>query len=51
MGHVLGGDTWFVYTGAYQTDERTITARVLVRNFLPEVLGVLGVQGDFELSS
>jgi type III secretion system (T3SS) negative regulator GrlR len=48
-GHVLGGDTGFVYTGTYQTDERTLTARVLVRNFLPEVPSVLGVQGDFEL--
>ena len=49
-GHVLGGDTGFVYTGDYQTDERTITARVSVRNFLPDVPSVLGVKGDFELS-
>jgi len=49
-GQVLGGDTGFIYTGAYKTDERTITADVLVRNFLPEVPSVLGVQGDFELN-
>ncbi|HXJ93076.1 MAG TPA: GrlR family regulatory protein [Terriglobia bacterium] len=49
-GHVLGGDTGFIYTGTYQTDEKTISARVLVRNFLPGIASVLGVQGDFELT-
>ena len=48
-GHVLGGDSGFVYTGTYQTDEKTISARVRVRNFLPEVLSVFGVPGDYEL--
>jgi hypothetical protein len=49
-GRVLGGDTGYVYTGTYQTDEKVITARVLVRNFLPDVPSVVGVKGDFELS-
>jgi hypothetical protein len=48
-GRILGGDTGFLYTGTYQTDEETISARLTVRNFLPEVPSVLGVQGDFEL--
>lgn len=49
-GRVLGGDSGFVYTGEYKTNQETIEARVKVRNFLPEVPSVLGVQGDFELN-
>jgi len=49
-GQVFGGDSGFVYTGTYQTDEKVITARVKVRNFLPEVLSVFGIPGDYELS-
>jgi len=48
-GRVLGGDTGYIYTGTYQTDERNIAAQIQVRNFLPDVPNVLGVQGDFEL--
>lgn len=48
-GHVLGGDNGFVYTGAYRIDGKSVSARVLVRNFLPEVASILGVEGDFEL--
>jgi T3SS negative regulator,GrlR len=49
-GRIFGGDSGFVYTGDYQTDEKTVTGRVKVRNFLPDVPSVLGVPGDFELS-
>lgn len=49
-GQIFGGDSGFVYTGTYQTDDTTITGRVKVRNFLPEVLSVFGVSGDYELS-
>jgi hypothetical protein len=49
-GRVLGGDTGFIYTGTYRTDEQTISAQIAVRNFLPEVPNVLGVDGDFELA-
>lgn len=49
-GRVLGGDNAFVYTGTYKVDEGTLHARVLVRNFAPNVPSVLGVQGDFELA-
>jgi transketolase C-terminal domain/subunit len=48
-GRVFGGDSGFIYTGTYQNDENTITARVLVHNFLPGVPSVLGVQADVEL--
>jgi hypothetical protein len=49
-GRIFGGDSGFVYTGTYQTDEKTITGHVNVRNFLPEVLSVFGIPGDYELS-
>jgi T3SS negative regulator,GrlR len=49
-GRIFGGDSGFVYTGTYETDEKTITGHVKVRNFLPDVPSVLGVSGDFELS-
>ena len=49
-GQVLGGDNAFVYTGAYQSTEDAISARVVVRNFNPAVGNVLGVKGDFELT-
>lgn len=49
-GHVLGGDSGFVYTGVYATNKDALEARVKVKNFLPDVPSVLGVQGDFELN-
>jgi hypothetical protein len=48
-GHVLGGDNGFTYTGTYETDGKTLSGRVLVRNFLPSVTSVLGIPGDVEL--
>lgn len=49
-GQILGGDSAFIYTGAYKTDERTISARILIRSFLPEVPNFLGGHDDLELS-
>lgn len=49
-GHVLGGDTGYIYTGTYRESDKELTARVKVRNFLPEIASVLGVKGDFELA-
>jgi T3SS negative regulator,GrlR len=49
-GRIYGGDSGFVYTGTYQTDEKTIAGRVSVRNFLPEVASVFGIPGDYELN-
>jgi hypothetical protein len=49
-GRIYGGDSGFVYTGTYETDEKTITGTVKVRNFLPEVASVFGIPGDYELS-
>jgi hypothetical protein len=49
-GQVFGGDTGYTYTGSYETQEDAVKARVMVRNFLPDVPSVLGVVGDFELN-
>jgi len=49
-GKVFGGDTGYTYIGSYQTQGDSIKARVMVRNFLPDVPSVLGTVGDFELS-
>jgi hypothetical protein len=36
-GRVFGGDSGFVYTGTYNADEKSIAAKISVRNFLPDV--------------
>ncbi len=48
-GHILGGDSGFIYAGTYQSDGKTLSARVSVKNFLPDVPSVLGIVGDVEL--
>jgi hypothetical protein len=49
-GQVLGGDSAYVYSGTYQSDGKTLAARVMVRNFNPAIGNVLGIQGNFELA-
>ena len=48
-GQVFGGDSGFVYTGTYTSEDTAVAARVLVRNFLPTYNSDLGVKGDVEL--
>jgi hypothetical protein len=48
-GQILGGDSGYTYTGSYKLNEKSIRARVSVRNFLPGVPSLLGTVGDFEL--
>lgn len=50
QNRVLGGDSAYVYTGTYQSDDKGVFARVLVRNFNPAIGNVLGIKGDFELT-
>jgi hypothetical protein len=49
-GQIFGGDSGFTYTGKYETDERTLKARVTVRNFLPDVPSIFGITGDYDLN-
>ncbi|HYK35684.1 GrlR family regulatory protein [Alloacidobacterium sp.] len=48
-GQLLGGDNGFVYTGTYQSNGKNLSARVLVRNFAPNITNVMGIKGDFDL--
>jgi hypothetical protein len=48
-GRVYGGDSAYTFTGEYQTEGDSITARLMVRSFLPGVPSVLGAVGDYGL--
>ena len=48
-GQLFGGDSGTTYIGKYQTDEKTIKARVSVHNFMPGVVSAVGIEGDYEL--
>jgi hypothetical protein len=48
-GQVLGGDSGFTYSGAYEFKDNLFTARVAVKNFDSSVPNVLGIPGDFDL--
>jgi len=34
-GHVLGGDSGFIYTGTYETDEKILSGSVMAFSLLP----------------
>jgi hypothetical protein len=46
---IFGGDNGFTWIGSYSADQRLLRARVMVRNFDPEVASVLPITGDFEM--
>ena len=48
-GTVLGGDSGYIYEGKYETNNPNLRATVSVKNFLPGVPNVLGVNADFDL--
>ena len=47
---VFGGDSGYYFTGSYETSGTMFKAHVQVRNFLPDVPNILGIEGDFELN-
>lgn len=49
-GQVLGGDNGFTYSGTYQSDGKSLSARVAVRNHAPLIPNALDVKGDFDLT-
>jgi len=50
-GQVYGGDSAFIYTGTYTTQENTLKARVHVQRGAPGVQSVMGRdQFDLELT-
>jgi hypothetical protein len=48
-GKVLGGDLGYTYEGTYNLEGNNLTTQIHVSNFLPSVVSVLGVVGDFDL--
>lgn len=49
-GHVFGGDSGSTYTGTYEEDGKTIKARIRVHNYMPGVVSVIGIEGDYDLN-
>lgn len=48
-GKVFGGETGFYYVGTYRSEEKVVKARVMVRNFDPNVPTGFGIAGDYEM--
>jgi hypothetical protein len=48
-GQLLGGDSGFTYSGAYELKGEILKANVSVKHFDPSIPNVLGVPGDFDL--
>jgi T3SS negative regulator,GrlR len=48
-GHVFGGDSGSTYTGIYEEKAKTLKARVRVHNYMPGVVSVIGIEGDYDL--
>jgi hypothetical protein len=49
-GKVFGGDTGYTYMGSYEVNGNSVKAKIMVRNFLPNIPSVIGITGDFELA-
>ena len=48
-GSVFGGDSGFTYIGHYETNGKTIKARLTMHRFMPGVVGILEIVGDYQL--
>lgn len=48
-GHVFGGDSGSTYLGTYQIDGGKIKARVNIHNYVPGVVSIVGIEGDYDL--
>jgi T3SS negative regulator,GrlR len=48
-GHIFGGDSGSTYNGTYIEDAKTLRARVSVHNYMPGVVSVIGIEGDYDL--
>lgn len=49
MGSVFGGDSGFTYIGCYETSGKNIKARLTIHRFMPGVVGMLDIVGDYQL--
>jgi hypothetical protein len=48
-GQIFGGDSGSTYTGTYKADAKTLSARVRIHNYMPGVVSVIGIEGDYDL--
>jgi hypothetical protein len=48
-GKVFGGETGFYYIGTYEVDSKVVKARVMIRNFDPNIPSGFGIDGDYEM--
>ena len=48
-GKVFGGDSGSPYTGTYVEDANTLKAHVRIHNYMPGVVSVIGIEGDYDL--
>ncbi len=48
-GKVFGGETGFYYLGTYDADDRVLKARIVVRNFDPNMPSGFGIPGDYKI--
>lgn len=48
-GRVFGGDSGSTYIGTYEEVANTLIARVRVHNYMPGVISVIGMEGDYDL--
>jgi hypothetical protein len=49
-GKILGGDNGFAFFGPYEAKGDSITGKVFVKNFEPEIPSVFGLPGDYEIT-
>src|SRR5271154_4920650 len=49
-GKILGGDSGFAFFGPCEVKGESITGKLFVKNFAPEISSVFGVPGDYEIT-
>jgi hypothetical protein len=48
-GRIFGGDSGTMYIGTYKEAGNAFKARVRIHNYAPNVVSVLGIEGDYDL--
>lgn len=48
-GRILGGDNGFAFYGLYDLKGDSVTGKVFVKNFEPEITSVFGLPGDYDI--
>ena len=48
-GHVFGGDSGSTYIGTYHRNGTRLHATVKIHNYMPNVVSIIGMEGDYEL--